>query len=116
LSGHDTLLRCDVVQVARLKSVSLPRTAFWFVKQPSWQTAPACGESPEYARPSEMRSKPNRQRDRGINFICGVFIGSALLSFELCAHCSDERAGLVAFISVPSSFAAAPTLTRAMIP
>src|SRR5262249_4081571 len=36
--------------------------------------------------------------------------------FNPCAHWSDEPPGIVAFISVPSSFAAAPTLTRAMIP
>src|SRR4030095_3107445 len=35
--------------VVRLKSASSPRTVFEFVKQASWQTAPACGGSAKQA-------------------------------------------------------------------
>jgi hypothetical protein len=34
--------------VALLMSASSPRTVFWFVKQPSWQTARACGDEEKY--------------------------------------------------------------------
>ena len=42
--------------VVRLKRASSPRTVFWFVKQPSWQTARACGESAKQPSVSAMRT------------------------------------------------------------
>jgi hypothetical protein len=41
--------------VVLFKSASSPRAVFWFVKQPSWQTARACGESPKQPSVSAMR-------------------------------------------------------------
>jgi hypothetical protein len=39
-----------------LKSASSPRRVLLFVKQPSWQTARACGESPKQPTVSAMRT------------------------------------------------------------
>src|SRR6266852_2880657 len=58
------------------KSASSPRTVFWFVKQPSWQTARAAGESAKQASTNGMRSNA-RKGERFIEFLNGrvvVFI------------------------------------------
>src|SRR5438552_782797 len=58
------------------KSASSPRTVFWFVKQPSWQTARACGESAKQASANGMRRNA-RKGERFIKFLNGrvvVFI------------------------------------------
>jgi hypothetical protein len=57
-------------------SASSPRTVFWFVKQPSWQTARAAGESAKHASTNEM-SRNARKGERLIKFLNGrvvVFI------------------------------------------
>src|SRR6266700_3318337 len=45
---------------------SSPRTVFWFVKQPSWQTARACGEG---AKQPSTNGRKNRLRRKGECFI-----------------------------------------------
>src|SRR5207247_1561774 len=58
-------------------SASSPRTVFWFVKQPSWQVARACGESPKQTSRSGSKKKASRKGDRPIDFLNGrvvVFI------------------------------------------
>ena len=62
--------------VVRLKSASSPRAVFWFVKQPSLQTASACGESAKHASKNGMRRNA-RKGERFIKFLNGrvlVFI------------------------------------------
>src|SRR5207244_13298872 len=59
------------------KSASSPRTVFSFVKQPSWQTARAFGESAKQASTSAMSSKAGGQQEQFIEFFDGrvvVFI------------------------------------------
>src|SRR5262245_46334801 len=50
-------------------SASSPRTVFRFVKQPSWQTARACGASAEQASTSAVKNKPCRKGNRVIEFV-----------------------------------------------
>src|SRR6266849_7966971 len=70
-----------------LKSASSPRTVFWFVKQPSWQTARACGESAKQASTSGMRRKA-RRGERFIKFLNGRIV------VFICAECCKNLANL----------------------
>src|SRR5947208_14428362 len=77
------------------KSASSPRTVFSFVKQPSWQTARACGASVSHVRASTsgMRSPailPQWRDDRFIEFVGGevfVFIKTTFL-FPRLVNCA----------------------------
>ena len=62
--------------LVRLKSASSPRTVFWFVKQPCWQVARACGASAKQVSTNGMRRNA-RKGERFIKFFNGrvvVFI------------------------------------------
>src|SRR5437667_2688289 len=62
------------------KSASSPRTVFWFVKQPSWQTARAAGESAKQPSANGMRRNARKGErlikllnGRVVVFICAEF-------------------------------------------
>ena len=57
------------VPVVLFKSASSPRTVFWFVKQPSRQTARACGESAKHARMRAMRKNRFAKATDSLNFL-----------------------------------------------
>jgi hypothetical protein len=64
------------------KSASSPRTVLSLFKQPSWQTARACGESAKQANTNRMRRNA-RKGARFIEFFNGkvvVFIMREILS------------------------------------
>ena len=55
------------------KSASSPKAVLKLVKQPSWQTARACGESANQTSTSATRRNAHKG-ERPTNFTCGVFI------------------------------------------
>src|SRR5207302_2273076 len=73
---------------------SSPRTVFSFVKQPSWQTARAWGESAKQASTSAVRNKPYRKGDRPIDFPkCRVVIFFVEVGFLNCINCNPVPRG-----------------------
>jgi hypothetical protein len=71
-------------------SASSPRTVFWFVKQPSWQVARACGASANHtkARTNRISRNTSRTGDQPTEFVVGeVFV---FIMRRFCLFCSPH--------------------------